>query len=291
MTRVVVTLGPVSADPVIVDPSRPVLHADDLGGVRGDGVFETILVRDGRACRLDAHLARLAESASMLDLAEPDADKWRRAVTTALAQWKKTGGGEGAMRLFLSRGREFGGADSSETALVTVSEVADRVSRARTDGVSAMTLARGYSIDAGQKSPWTLLGAKTLSYATNMAALRHAAREGFDDVVFRSTEGFALEGPRSTIMALTDGRLTTPPVEHGVLRGTTVDAVFEIAADAGFECEHEPMRIADLILADSVWLVSSVTLAARVHTLDSTTYRSRPSDVTVSELVDKAIAR
>jgi 4-amino-4-deoxychorismate lyase len=283
-SRVVVTL-----DGAVLDPTEPVLHADDLAAVRGDGIFETVLIREGRACRLDAHLARLTRSAAMLDLAEPDVDAWRRAVDVALAQWEKTGGGEGAMRLLLSRGRE--GADDAETALVMVSAVADRVTQARAEGVSALTLNRGFSIDATQQSPWALLGAKTLSYATNMAALRHAAREGFDEVVFRSIEGQVLEGPRSSVLAVVDRRMVTPPVEHGVLRGTTVDALFEVAGDAGFDCAHEPLRVADLILADSVWLISSVTLAARVHTLDTTHLKEMPSDRVVRELVDTAVAR
>jgi 4-amino-4-deoxychorismate lyase len=271
-SRVVVTL-----DGAVLDPTEPVLHADDLAAVRGDGIFETVLIREGRACRLDAHLARLTRSAAMLDLAEPDVDAWRRAVDVALAQWEKTGGGEGA--------------DDAETALVMVSAVADRVTQARAEGVSALTLNRGFSIDATQQSPWALLGAKTLSYATNMAALRHAAREGFDEVVFRSIEGQVLEGPRSSVLAVVDRRMVTPPVEHGVLRGTTVDALFEVAGDAGFDCAHEPLRVADLILADSVWLISSVTLAARVHTLDTTHLKEMPSDRVVRELVDTAVAR
>lgn len=50
----------------------PLLHADDLAALRGDGVFETLLVRDGAACLLDAHLARLARSAELMDLPAPN---------------------------------------------------------------------------------------------------------------------------------------------------------------------------------------------------------------------------
>lgn len=42
--RVLVTL-----DHEVLDADAPFLHADDLAVVRGDGVFETLLVRDGRA--------------------------------------------------------------------------------------------------------------------------------------------------------------------------------------------------------------------------------------------------
>lgn len=54
----------------LVDDS-PLLHADDLAVLRGDGIFETLLVRDGAACLLDAHLQRLARSAELMDLPAP----------------------------------------------------------------------------------------------------------------------------------------------------------------------------------------------------------------------------
>ena len=49
----------VTLDGELHDPQAPLLFADDLAAVRGDGIFETLLVRDGRPCLLEAHLARL----------------------------------------------------------------------------------------------------------------------------------------------------------------------------------------------------------------------------------------
>ena len=63
-----------------------------------------------------------------------------------------------------------------------------------------MTLARGLPADGAADMPWLLAGAKTLSYALNMAALRHAERHGAGDVIFVSSDGYILEGPRSTVV-------------------------------------------------------------------------------------------
>src|ERR1700753_710732 len=77
----------VTLDGEVHPPGTPLLFADDLAAVRGDGVFETLLVRDGRACLVDEHLYRLVQSAKMMDLPEPDLPAWRRAIGTAVSQW------------------------------------------------------------------------------------------------------------------------------------------------------------------------------------------------------------
>ena len=61
---------------------------------------------------------------------------------------------------------------------------------------------------------------------------------------------------------------TTPPLDTGILPGTTVARLFERAADDGWPTSSSPGTVADLHAADAVWLLSGVRLAAVVHTLD-----------------------
>ncbi len=280
----------VTLDGQLRDPRTPLLHADDLAAVRGDGIFESLLVRDGRPCLLESHLGRLTQSARMMDLPEPDLSRWRTAIAAATAAWTERGGGEGVLRLIYSRGRESG---SEPTAFAMIGAMAGRVAAARADGVAAVTLARSLPAEAASDMPWLLAGAKTLSYAVNMAALRHAERQGAGDVIFISSEGNVLEGPRSTVVIATaiDGRLAllTPPPWYPILRGTTQQALFEVARNKGYDCDYKALRSADLFAAQGVWLVSSITLAARVHTLDGKPLRHSPIATEISELVDAAI--
>ncbi|MFD6857303.1 aminodeoxychorismate lyase [Rhodococcus sp. NPDC060086] len=278
--RVLVTL-----DGEVRDADAPLLHADDFGVLRGDGVFETLLVRGGKARAVELHLARLASSASAADLPAPDLDDWRLAIDLAVEQWGDER--EGALRLVYTRGREAG---NEPTSFLLVTPVADRVETARRDGVSVVSLERGFSVDLAQKAPWQLLGAKTLSYATNMAALRHAESVGADDVIYTSSEGHVLEGPRSTVVIARGRTLLTTPPEQGILPGTTQQALFDAAPDHDFTVRYEALRPADLIVADGVWLLSSVALAARVHTLDGHALATEALDREIEKLVDKAIA-
>jgi len=283
----------VTLDGQVRDPDVPSVHADDLSVVRGDGVFETLLVRDGSACLVQAHLRRLAHSARALDLPEPDPAAWHRAIDIAVAQWAAHSADEAALRLVYTRGRESG---SEPTAFITVSPLAPRVAIARSNGVSAISLQRGLPATGVDELPWLLAGAKTLSYAVNMSALRHAAARDADDVIFVSTDGYILEGPRSTVVIALKGEtpdaptcLLTPPPWYPILRGTTQQALFEVARDNGYDCDYRALRMADLYAAQGVWLISAITLGARVHTLDSQVLAPSPLATEFAALVDAAL--
>src|SRR5687768_16574507 len=138
-----------------VDPSAPALSVGELSTQRGDGIFESIGVVDGHAQEVQAHLDRLAHSARLCDLPEPNPAQWRAAIEVAAAS---CGSGESVIKLILSRGIEHGPAP---TAWVTAAEAADfRAVRER--GVRVLTLDRGLDSGAAARAPWLLLGAKTL---------------------------------------------------------------------------------------------------------------------------------
>ena len=284
-TGVVVTL-----DGEILAPDAPLIRADDLAAVRGDGVFESLLVRDGGACLVAAHLDRLAHSAKLMDLPEPDVTSWRRAIEVAARLWTASTADDGAMRLVYGRGRESG---SAPTAYVTVNPLAARIAGARRNGIAAIILPHVLPATGVDAMPWLLAGAKTLSYAVNMAALRHAARHGAGDAIFVSSDGYILEGPRSTVVIAADlggtTGLLTPPPWYPILRGTTQQALFQVARAKGYDCDYRGLRPADLFAAQGIWLVSSITLAARVHTLDGRSLPRSPMAAEFAELVDAAI--
>ncbi|MDQ4103853.1 MAG: aminodeoxychorismate lyase [Actinomycetota bacterium] len=252
----------------VVDPDAALLRADDLGVLRGEGVFETVLVIDGLAVELEAHLARLTHSAAMLELPAPDLPAWRACAQHVIDAWD--GGSEMVLRLILTGGLDpdvfVRGGGGTGYALGTA--VSSTLLAQRRDGIAAVTLTRGTVPDLADKAPWLLLGAKTLSYATNMAAIRHAERVGAQDAVFVAADGSVLEGPTSTVVIAQGTSLRTPPAELGILAGITQAALFRAAEAAGWSTRVEPLQVADLHASDGLWLCSSVRLITRIHTLD-----------------------
>ncbi|GHH23088.1 aminodeoxychorismate lyase [Amycolatopsis oliviviridis] len=252
-------------DGTLADPEAAHLRVDDLGLLRGDGVFETILVVDGRPRELRPHLERLARSAAMLDLPEPVLADWERAAQVVIDNW--SGPAEIALKLVYTRGID-GDPEAKPFGFALGVEIDEKVLRARVEGVAAVTLERGIEPDVAERAPWLLLGAKSISYGVNMAALREAGRRGASDVIFTAADGSVFEGPTSTVVLAKDKTLYTPPATIGILPGTTQAALFRGAERAGWSVKVEPLKVSDLTAGEGLFLASSVRKLTRVHTLD-----------------------
>ncbi len=293
---VLVFLDPSAPDGRIADAGKPTLMATDQGATRGDGVFESLLVVGGTPRKPQAHLNRLDSSARAMDLQIPSQDAWRRAMATAVTEFRRnradapgseTGGeadapgsetgsearDEMVLKLIVTRGIE---GSTTPTAWVQASEPPAAGRAQRKNGVDVLLLDRGYDSSIADRAPWLLLGAKTLSYAVNMAALRYARAHGADDVIFTSGDGRVLEGPTSSVLlahAEGDGpdsvkRLITPQLDSGILPGTSQGSLFTAAKTAGWELGYGPVEPRDLFDADAVWLISSIRLLAPVNHID-----------------------
>jgi 4-amino-4-deoxychorismate lyase len=276
MARVLALLGVG-----VVPADAPVLRADDLGVLRGDGVFETMHVRDGEPWLLDAHLDRMGRSAALLALPLPSRAELVELAGQACAAWPATV--EGALRLVCTRGPEDGG---PVTAYATVASIAPTAVAARRGGVAVATATLGVPAEVRSDAPWLLGGAKTLSYAVNMASLRWAAQQGVSDVLWVSVDGYALEAPTATLVWLADGVLCTVPAETtGILAGTTAAYLLEHAGELGMRAQRRLVRPAELHTADGVWLASSVRGLAEVRSLDGVALGPSPETTRMQKLL------
>lgn len=269
-------------DGSIVDVAHPIVRADDLGVVRGDGVFDATLARDGVVRDREAHLDRLERSAAILQLPTPDRVGFGRAIDALVAAWDFGAAPEAIVRLVLTRGAESGG---DATAFALMAPLGASAIAERERGVAITLLGRGHDGDEVAAMPWLLPGAKSLSYSINMAAKRHAVQHGFDDVVFVSPAGALLEGPTSTLVIDRGGRLLTPR-QDGILASITLEQLMRDAPAAGLEVSFETLSPDDLRGSEGAWLLSSGRLLARVTSVDGQPLPVSPHDPALRRLLD-----
>ncbi|MEU7850713.1 aminotransferase class IV [Micromonospora parva] len=248
----------------LVPADEPVLRADDLGVLHGDGLFETMHLRQGRPWLRDEHLARLATAATAVDLELPPVDALIDLLDSVRAGWPATM--EGALRLVCTRGSEAGG---PPTVYATLNQVPASSRAARRDGITVATLPLGVPAHARTGLDWLPVGIKSTSYAVNSAARRWARRAGVDDVLWVSSDGYALEGPIANVVWLTGDTLcTVPAATTGILPGTTVAWLLAHADELGLNGSERMVTPAELHAADGVWFSSSVRGLAEVRMLD-----------------------
>jgi branched-chain amino acid aminotransferase len=239
--------GQLLAEAARIDPA-------DRGFTLGDGLFETIRVRDGAAVWLDRHLARLAEGSAVLGIpARFDDAALAEACAAVIAA---EGIAAGVLRLTVSRGVGPRGVlppvAPSPTVLIT------GAAGLPPQGPVALVVARGTC--RNQASP--LSRVKSLNYLDAVLARREAAERGADDAVMLNTAGRVVETSIANLFARLDGAWTTPPVAEGALPG-----IMRAEVLARLRAGEQPLMVEDLQRADALLLTNalSVRAAARLE--------------------------
>lgn len=248
------------------------VRGDDRGVLHGDGLFETLHLRDGRPWLREAHLARLRAGAAAIDLPLPPDAALVELLHAVSAGWPAQT--EGALRLVCTRGPEGGG---PPTVYATLGEVPASARLARRNGVTVATLPLGVAARSRPELGWLPSGVKSTSYALSTAARRWAQRTGVDDVLWVSTDGYVLEGPTANVVWLSGGTLrTVPAAQTGILPGVTAGHLLERAAELGLAAAEHLPTVADLHEAEAIWLTSSLRGVVEATALNGT---SRPGSL------------
>lgn len=240
----------------LVDPHAPVFTAGDEALLRGRAVFETARVYDGRPFRLAAHIERLRLSAARVRLPDPDADECLRLADGVLAA---AGGGDISLRLYWT----------GTTLAAAAADIDPGLERLR---------ARGLALAVVRWAPGALAGAKSTSYAENMAAKDEAQERGADDALLVAHDGTVLEAPTANVWWREGGRqLRTPRLELPILAGVTRSVVAELAPRAGYEVEEGEYLLERLLAAEEVFLTSSIREVMPVAAVDESAFRLGPA--------------
>ena len=219
----------------------------DHGFTVADGVFETLLIRNGAVFALDRHMVRLAHSAQGLGIDCPDATVVAQAVRQTLAANAQIA--HGRLRITVTSGNGPLGSDrggAQPTLVVTLAE---------TPMWPEMTSAVLIPWIKNERSP--LVGLKTTSYAENVMALELAHNLGFSEALMCDSQGRLSEGTGSNVFVVSDDVLITPDVHTGLLRGITRDLVIECAHQLGMQLSYQDLRVTDLPAVSEAFLTSS----------------------------------
>jgi branched-chain amino acid aminotransferase len=252
---------------VMVEETNAAVTVFDHGLTVGDGVFETIALRQGTAKAPTRHLARLARSASGLGLPVPDIEELHRAVGETIAA--NPGIDFGAIRVTYTSGPGTVGSSRDDVATTTI--------------VAARHLSPPPPVTDVITVPWprnergALAGLKTTSYAENVKALAEAHKRGASEAIFANTTGALCEGSGTNVFVVIDGQLITPPLSAGCLAGITRGLIIE---RAGVDVHERDVPIDELRHAEEAFITSAIRDIQAIASVDDQPLGSAPGPLT-----------
>ena len=227
----------------LVDRHEARVSVFDHGLTVGDGIFETIKVVEGEPLAMTRHLRRLQRSCDVLGLQVPDRGEITDGIAAVLGS-ESDSARLGRLRITVTGGAGPLASDRGDASASVVIAVSPMQPWPATTSAIVLPWVRN------ERSAIT--GAKSTSYAENVAALAWAHERGYSEGLFMNTIGQLCEGTGTNVFVVHGETVMTPPLTSGCLAGVTR----ELLVEWGLAIEKD-LALEDLHSADEVFLTSS----------------------------------
>jgi branched-subunit amino acid aminotransferase/4-amino-4-deoxychorismate lyase len=224
-----------------MEATPEMLHALTPGVIRGRGIFETILVEQGRVCWWEEHLRRLQQGAGLYKIKIPFSSKKMLLMIKKTVHLNKLASGRLRISLYTDQGQAF-----FNIVAVPYNGGTQRDNSLKTMVSSLRRKKNKYS------------RAKSLEYHPFYEARQEAKAKGFDEALLLDPAGYLVEGSTANIFFVGQGALCTPSVECGCLNGIVRQQVVRLAKEAGIPVKTGWFKLNRLLKADEAFLTNSL---------------------------------
>ena len=222
----------------------------DRGFQYGDGLFETIAVAGGRPEFWERHLRRLAHGCQRLGIPSPDP-----AILEVEAQDLCAGASRAILKLVVTRGTGGRGyappREATPTRILSLHPWPEFPPAWWRDGVCVRLCRARLGLNPG------LAGLKHLNRLEQVLARAEWEEAEIAEGLMLDFRGRVIEGTRSNLFLIKEGRLITPALEESGVAGIIREVVLEIAEEWGMAVEIGELRPEELLDADEAFLTNS----------------------------------
>lgn len=229
----------------VLPADKPVLLINEIGFLRGYGVFDFMRTYNGKIFRFADHYKRFTNSAKLLDLKVTLSEKDLANLIYKLI--KKNDLKEASIRLVLSGGPAKEGINfdqKTQTFAVLIEDIYTLPTKLFQTGAKLMTF------DYQRLIP----EAKNLNYIWAVKLQKEKKRQGATEILYTS-KGEILECSTSNFFLVKKGKIITP--EAGILAGITRKTALEIAQKLNLKVEIRPIKTVELKDADEAFITAT----------------------------------
>ena len=238
------------------------VHVEDRGYQFSDGVYEVILIKNGKMIDEEQHLERLKKSLSSLEINPPMKRAPMRHVMKELIKRNKFR--NGIVYIQITRGvaaREHSFPKYSKPALVmTARRIATKTSDEIEAGVKVITI---------DDIRWKRCDIKSTSLLPNVLGKQTARRQGAYEAWMVDASGFVTEGTSTNAwIVTTDGKLITAELGSNILSGITRDTFIKIIHELNYKLEERQFSVEEAKNAREAFFTSSTSFLTPVSEID-----------------------
>lgn len=262
-----------------VPEDQAVVSVFDRGFLYGDGLFESLLVMNGKPFRWAQHMERLRRGADLLRIPIPLPTDALRAAADQLVSLNQLP--DALIRLTISRGvglRGYSpkGADHP-TLVMTLHALPAAVcswgGAGRPTGPEATPPApdmRWKLITATPRLPVgeALAQFKNCNKLPQIVARSEADAAGADESLLLNTDGFVVEGAGSNLFWIDAGAVCTPGLAEGILAGVTRSVVLELCRSMGLNVREDNLTAEELRRRQGIFVSVSSWGVMEAESLD-----------------------
>ena len=226
----------------------------DRGFQYGDGVFETILVKNGAPLFLSKHLERLIYGCKILGI--PFEDK--TLLTREIMELTRCYGDHGVMKIILTRGLGGRGYKPPEkpsaTRVISLHPKPVFSKSSETHGVKVILCKTRLGVNSA------LAGIKHLNRLEQILASKEWNDPDIQEGLMLDQAGRLIEGTKSNFFIVKSGVLYTPKIENCGVAGIMRSLVMRLAEEHGLNVKETRISVENVINADEIFLTNSLII-------------------------------
>ncbi len=241
----------------------------DRGLLYGDGLFETIAVKNGQAEYLKHHLKRLRLGCNTLGIVAPEESLLRQEISQVCHDLRRA-----VLKIIITRGGQGGRGyrpdpSTQTTRIVTIHPWPAYPVRYCDEGVIATVCKSRLSRNH------LLAGIKHLNRLEHVMGRREWQDE-YQEGLMMDDKAQVIEGTMSNLFLIRDDVLVTPKLDEAGVAGIMREQILGCAQRLGISTEIHPLGLPDVLKANGLFFTNSLIGMWPVRRLGKVRYDRHP---------------
>lgn len=245
----------VNNNGTVLSADAPSIYSNSRAFLYGDGVFESIRIRNGKPLNLENHVKRLIEGAKAIKIRPSSylsVEFFQSKIEELCHKSGVTEGGKCRISLDRLAGGTYKPESNELHYFIDVLPLAQN---------EFLLNSKGFEVDIYmdmKKHKNFLSNFKVKNGLIYIMAAIKAQERNLDDLLISNDNGGILESSSSNLFVVSNGVLYTPGLEEGCLAGTMRMQIINLALKEGikvYECNILP---SNLLAADEAFLTNAI---------------------------------